>query len=165
MRLIRSMSFHVKLITLCLFLSSVGGVISAVAINGLTDIGYHNAHITGNAMPKLEDLNGMFLECRRLRISLRTFGINGISKEDEATAIHDAEDAIATYNKHNDAYVALGFLPGQKELYDKLNASWLHFNEVGKRALAFHRSGDRAALTALFLKDCPEAAQRKYRQR
>lgn len=159
MNLIRSMSFRAKLIALSLFLSSVGGVISAVAINGLTDVGKHNARITEKVMPKLEELNNMFLEYRRLRISLRTLGINGISKEDEVAAIRDAEDAIADYNKHNDAYVALGFLPGQKELYDKLNASWLQFNEVGKRALSLHKSGDRAALTALFLKDCPEAAR------
>ncbi|MBL7686622.1 MAG: methyl-accepting chemotaxis protein [Bdellovibrionaceae bacterium] len=155
------MSFRVKLIALCLFLSSVGGAISAVAINGLTDIGRQNARITEKVMPKLEELNNMFLEYRRVRISLRTLGINGISKEDEAAAIRDAEDAIAEYNKHNDVYVALGFLPGQKELYDKLHASWLnYFNEVGKRALALHKSGDRTALTALFLKDCPEAAHK-----
>ncbi|MBK7891143.1 MAG: methyl-accepting chemotaxis protein [Bdellovibrionales bacterium] len=158
MSLFRSMSFRVKLIALCLFLSSVGGVISAVAINGLNNIGRDNARITEKVMPKLEELNGMFLEYRRLRISLRTLGINGISKDDEATAIHDAEDAIAKYNKHNDAYLALGFLPGQKELYEKLHASWLHFNEIGERALALHKSGDRAALTAIFLKDCPDAA-------
>jgi methyl-accepting chemotaxis protein len=76
MNLIRSMSFRAKLIALCLFLSSVSGVISAVAINGLSHIGRDNARVAEKVMPKLEELNSMFLEYRRLRISLRTLGID-----------------------------------------------------------------------------------------
>lgn len=100
---IKTLSFKTKLIVLCLFLSSVGVGLSAVAINGINTIAEEDGQITSKVMPKLEALNDMFMEYQRVRIALRTLAIAGLSKDAEISAVADAEASIKSYIEHNKA--------------------------------------------------------------
>lgn len=156
-----NLSFKAKLIALCGFLSAVSLIIGGIAYRGLHTVEQSYDQIVDGSMPNLNLLNNMFLEYRAVRINLRTLGLDGLSQEQEKTAIAKTLEAIENYKTFDTAYNNIPDLEGEKELYDQVNKSWLEFKAVGERALALHKSGrpeDHAALMKIFFEDCPKAA-------
>ena len=150
------MSFRAKLIGLCLFLSALSVTIGAMSYLGLKNTESALTNLTDKAMPKLALVNDMFLSYRRIRITLRTIGLPGISKKDEEQAVTEAASFIESYEKSEKAYADLGFTDGQKELYEDFSGLWKDFRAVCERVLALQKSGkpeDREAIVKIFFTD------------
>lgn len=160
--ILKKLSFKIKLILLCCFISSVAATIGIISYRGLNSVEENYDRITDLVMPKLEEANEMFVEYRRIRITLRTLGLPGITEAQANEAIQDALKAISNFEESNKVYVSYGFIPGQKELYDNLNSSWLTFKAVGEKVIALHKTGkpeDREAMIKIFFNECPQAAK------
>jgi methyl-accepting chemotaxis protein len=163
MKLFSRVSFKSKLISLCLFLSAVSVVIGVVSYNGLDDVSDSYEEVTDKVMPSMNLLNDMFLHYRRIRINLRTLGLPGLPKVQADDAIAKAIESMDAYEEANKAFVQIPFDDGEKALYDEVQTHWLHFKEVGHRALDLYKSGkpeDHAALLNIFFVDCPATAEK-----
>jgi methyl-accepting chemotaxis protein len=155
-------SLKFKLLALCLFMSALTLTVGVVSYHSISDVRNDYAFIPHKVMPKLEHMNNMFLSYRRIRITLRTLGLPGLTPEMAQEAVKETEQAIAEYEKENEAYVALGFIPGQKEAYEQVQSAWVEFKKTGDEVLALNRSGtasDKEKILHIFFNDCPRKAK------
>jgi methyl-accepting chemotaxis protein len=155
------LSLKMKLLLLCAFLSTVSvaiGVTSYFAMDGVdTQYGW----IVKKTMPKMQYSDQMYLSYRKVRINLRTLGLPGLSPADVETAVKNAVEGIAEYETEDNTYVAFDFIPGQKELYSKVEAAWQDFKITGNEVLDLQKTGTPAAkerMLQIFVTDCPRKA-------
>jgi methyl-accepting chemotaxis protein len=157
----KKLSFKVKLLLLCSFISSVSVVIGCVAYRALSNVDAAYDKVTQVAMPNLESANEMFVEYRHIRILLRTLGLPGLSKSEADLTVKQAAEAIEEYERINKVYEALPHGSARDPLYNDLQTSWTHFKGVGAHVLALYKSGqpeDHDKMVKIFFTDCPESA-------
>ncbi|MGZ3804386.1 MAG: methyl-accepting chemotaxis protein [Pseudobdellovibrionaceae bacterium] len=158
----KSFSLNVKLLMLCVFLLSISVIVGAVSYKSLAVVSENYGFIVDKVMPKTKLSYEMMLAYRRVRIQVRTLGLQGLSAADEEEAVKGALAAIEDYEKESKEYVGFGFVPGQKEVYDKVQAAWVDFKAVGEEVIRLNKSGkpeDREKMLKIFVKDCPEKAK------
>lgn len=151
-----------KLIALCSFMSLMSVVVGAVSFFGLKMVVADFQKVTKGVLPNVETSDEMFLNYRRVRIELRTLGLPGISKEQAEEAIKGAETAIADYEAARTEYLKTPFLPGEKEIFDRVDESWTSFKVTGANAIKFYREGtaeSHAKLMEIFFNECPQKAK------
>jgi methyl-accepting chemotaxis protein len=156
------LSLKAKLLLLTMALCAVSAVIGITSYISLTSVSEHYSWIATKTMPKMEHLDQMFLNYRKIRINLRTLGLPGLPQDQENKSISSTLEAIQDYEKANDSYVKLDFVTGQKELYDKLQTAWLDFKNTGVEVIQLQKSGtpeDHAKMLKIFFTDCPHKAQ------
>lgn len=161
MTLFKTLSLKAKLLSLCLFLSLVSATIALNSYFGLARVASAFNDVSDQALPSLSAMNNMYLAFREIRIHLRTLGLPNLTPKQSAEAIEKVHLAIAKYEKEDQAYAALPFVAGQRELYEKVQTAWQAFKAVGTRALAHHAAGtpaDQQRLLDIFMDDCPQAA-------
>lgn len=151
-----------KMILLCVLLSSFTLFVGAMDYHSLSKVEKEYTFIPHKVMPKLDQLATMFLNFRQLRITLRTLGLEAISPEVAQTVVLEVEKVIAEYEKSRGAYIDLGFIPGQKELFEKVDAAWADFKKTGEKVLSHHHAGtpeSRKKIIEIFFTECPEKAK------
>ncbi len=158
----KSFSLNTKLLLLCGFLLGMSVIVGSTSyyFNQRTSSDYD--FVLSKVVPKTKLSYEMMLQYRAARIRLRTLGLQGLSPADAAEAVKSSLDSISEYERVEAEYIAFGFVPGQKEVFDKVRESWLTFKGVGQSVLALQKEGTPEAHTkmvAIFLKDCPEAAK------
>lgn len=156
------MSLKAKLIALCIMLSLVPVGVGIFSYIGLSRVVTGFEKVTNDVLPNVQYSDQMFLSYQQVRISLRTLGLPGITSAQAETAIKGVEKAIASYEQNSKEYLASEFLPGEKELYEKVDASWLSFKAVGVIALKLYKDNtpeSQAKLLNIFFVDCPEKAE------
>ena len=154
-------SFKFKLIFLSFALSAVTVVVGTISYVGVNEVEKSYDEVVDGVMPKINLINNMYLSYRSVRINLRTLGIPGLSNAESDLAVKQTVEAIKQYEEYDKNYSKMPFKSGEKELYDDVHNSWLHFKGIGERALALHASGksdDHEKLIKIFLEDCPQAA-------
>lgn len=157
----RNFSFRTKLISLCIMLSAVSAVVGAIGYLGLNNVNEQYTFVSSKVVPKMLLANKMFLEYRRVRITLRTLGLPGLSKDEGEKAITEANLAVEHFEQAKKEYLDLGLAPGQKELWDKVDAAWNDFKEVGLRTEKLYKSGsgdDFKKMIEIFHVECPQKA-------
>jgi methyl-accepting chemotaxis protein len=155
-------SLKAKLLSLCLGLCALSLVVGSIGYVSLQDVQSEYAFLPNKVMPKLEHLNNMFLDYRKVRITLRTLGMKGLTPEAATQTIKEAEHAIEEYEAANKHYTELGFVPGQKELYEKVELAWQDFKKTGGDVISLYNSGTPESLekvTQIFFQDCPAKAK------
>lgn len=159
--MLNNYSLKFKLILLCCFLTLFTAVVGFFAYRGLHQIEKSNQKVVEGVVPSLELANSMALNYNKIRVAVRTLGLQGITKEQADQAIDQTLNSIANYEKDRKTYEANTFLEGEKKLYDALNANWTHFRSIGEKAVALYKSGkpeDHDSMMKIFFVDCPEAA-------
>lgn len=157
-----NVSFKAKLLSLCALLAAVSALIATISYRGLHSVETTYDKVTHGAMPSLNALNDMFLNYRAIRINLRSLGLSGLSQEQANDYVKHTKDSISAYEAADKEYQEITFLPGQKEKYENVNKAWLHFKEIGVKALSLQDDGSSSAkeqLNQIFLHDCVEAAK------
>lgn len=158
----KSLSLKAKMLLLCGFLSAITVAVGVTAYTSFQKVTGNYDGVVEISVPKMKLSYEMMLNYRRVRITLRTLGIEGLSPADAEEALKGATEAVADYEKYNEQYVNYGFVPGQKELYDRVNTAWTSFKQLGSEVEKLYHSGraeDKAKLHQIFLKDCPEKAR------
>ena len=160
--MLKSLSLKTKLLLLCLTIAMGSLIVGGVNYYGLEEVTEEYDFLTTKSYPKISLVDKMFLDFRRVRITLRTLGLVGLSKVDADAAIKDAVESIAHYNESKQEYEAMGFIPGQKEIYSKLDLQWGAFQEVGARVIALYKTGkseDKQAMMQIFITECPDISK------
>ncbi|WP_413558968.1 methyl-accepting chemotaxis protein [Bdellovibrio sp. HCB209] len=156
------MSLKAKLFALCLFMATIPVVVGAVAFWGIRGLNASYQKVTEDVLGNIEVADQMYLHFRNVRINLRSLGLPGLSHEEGLQYVKEVEDSIAAYEKADQIYTLNGFLPGEKEKYEKVNATWVEFKKLGGEALKLYLSGtteDKQKLIQIFLVDCPKYAK------
>jgi methyl-accepting chemotaxis protein len=158
----RNLSFKSKLMSLVSLLCLVSVIVGFIGYRGLKAVDAKYAFVTDISVPKMHLANEMFIEYRRVRITLRTLGLTGISRSEAENAISDSQAAIQQYEEAKKKYLALGFAPGQKEVWDKVDAAWEDFKKTGTKVIELYRTGTpeaRDKMLDIFFHECPEKAK------
>lgn len=143
-------------------MATVSLVIGLVSFRGIQNVETSYERLAETTMPNFNTLNDMILSYRSVRINLRTLGMPGLTKEQADQSISAANEAIASYEKFDKTYNEIPFQPGEQEIYDRVNESWLHFKEIGSRAISYYNAGtgqSRDRMMKIFLEECPNAAK------
>ena len=160
--MLKKLSLKTKLLLLCISIAMGSLLIGAISLVGLKNVTEEYDFLTTKSYPKISLVDEMFLDFRRVRITLRTLGLTGLSHKDAEAAIKDAQDSIIHYNETKAKYEALGFVPGQKEIYSKLDTQWNAFQEVGAKIIALYKTQseeDKLKMMNIFLTECPDISK------
>ncbi len=155
------MSIKAKLIGLCLLMSAFPVIVGVFAYIGMhsTVVGFEK--VTNTVLPNVQSSDAMYLDYQRVRIALRTLGLPGLTAQQAEVEIKAVETSIARYEKNVERYLETPFLPGEKELFDKVDSDWKSFKETGVKVLSLSREGTPEAknkLMEIFLVECPQKA-------
>lgn len=156
------LSLKAKFLILSASMAMVTILVSIYAFEGFRNVEASNTHVTEVAVPNLALINSMALNYRNIRINLRTLGITGISKVEADEAVKQTILDIENYEKDNKKYKDTPFLEGEEALYNDLDNNWQAFKKIGQTVLADYNSNpdNKEAMLKIFLKDCPEAAEK-----
>lgn len=157
----KNLSLKAKLLILCGTLLFFTVVVGGVSFWGIKKIDTHLDRVAHVSLPNIKSADLMYLTYSKIRIALRTLGLPGISKEEEATSVKTVLDLISKYEEENKRYAKRSFSPGEKELYDRVDKDWKDFKAIGVKVLTLQKSGtaeDKQKMLDIFLKDCPIAA-------
>jgi methyl-accepting chemotaxis protein len=155
------MSIKSKLIALCLLMSTVPIGVGVFAFLGLGSTTASFQKVTNIVLPNIQYSDTMFLNYQKVRISLRTLGLPGITANQAEKEIKAVEMAIANYEEAARKYQEVPFSDGEKELFDRVAKSWSSFKETGVEAIKSYRAGTpegHARLIEIFFNDCPMKA-------
>ena len=150
-----------NLLLLCGFMSVIPIVIGAVSISGLHNVGASYEKVTAGVLPNVESVDSMYLHFKGVRIALRSLGLEGLTQEQGKQYLSLIQASMEGYEKAKQAYLSKEFLPGEKELYDQVENTWVAFKKIGDQAIGYYNSGspaDREKMIHIFLYECPEYA-------
>lgn len=159
----KKLSLRMKLISLSSFMTLIIVTVSLNSYLGLHQVEKDTDIIAENSLPNLVSFGEMESYFKSIRIDLRTLAIEGIEKDQEQQAISSVKTYIEKYNETEKKYLAIGFLPGEKELFEELSAEWKKFIEIGSRVIELnssHSVQDRQKMLEIFKKDCPDSANK-----
>lgn len=128
-------SLKAKLLVLCGFLSAITLTVGFTGFFSLGKVDSEYSFVADKVSPKLTYASSMLADYRRLRINIMILGVDGVTSEDAADAIKTAQLSIDNYEKNRAAYIGLGFIPGQKEMFDKVDANWNDFKASALNAI------------------------------
>ncbi len=151
-----------KLLFLCGALLFFTVVVGGVSYWGITKMDDGLNKIAKVSLVNIKSADNMYLYYSKIRISLRTLGLPGITKAEEESSVAMVKELIGKYEKENEQYKKMPFSPGEKELYDKVEADWSEFKNIGAKVLTLQKTGseeDKKKILEIFLKDCPIAAE------
>lgn len=123
------LSLKAKLLLLCGLLSSITVAVGIMGIVSLMKVGNEYGFVVDKVAPKLNHAAGLLSLYRRVRINITILGVTGVTSQDLLAAQKTAEQATNDYENESKEYTDLGFVPGQKELYDNVNAAWEDFKK------------------------------------
>ncbi|WP_413586772.1 methyl-accepting chemotaxis protein [Bdellovibrio sp. HCB274] len=158
----RALSLKTKLLLLTVILCGVSIVIGITSYLSLKSVSDEYGWIATRTLPKMDHLDKMYLNYRKIRIQLRTLGLPNLPHDQAVQSVDGVLESIAAYEKVNELYQELGFIPGQKELYDKVHDAWAEFKATGVEVLHYQKTGtaeDKAKMLDIFFYDCPKKAQ------
>lgn len=155
------LNLKAKLLFLCLFLSVVTTVVGLSGLHFLEKVGDEYEFIVDKVAPKFSHASRMFSSYRKLRVNVTILGLPSSDAEKTEKWIQTAKEAISEYEREKQSYIELKFIPGQKELFDKVDAAWTDFKSVSEEAFKLAHSSspqDRAALLKLIAEASPQKA-------
>jgi len=157
----KKVSLSVKLVVPTLVLAILFAGIGWWSLKSLDRVSAQFFEIADNYLPSVSLSKEIFLEYRQVRISLRTLGLNGISKTDADKAVEDVKKNIADLETNLKDYEKLLTNAEEKELYTKVNQAWQNFKAIGVNVLEYQAQNteeSKAKMQQIFLVDCPREA-------
>jgi methyl-accepting chemotaxis protein len=159
--MIKRLGIKGKLIVLCIALCALGATIGTIGFWGVTKVTTTYDKLPTLSIPNLEAVDELMLSFRRIRILLRTLGLEGLPKADAEKTIENVKKEIAHYEEVDRHYNSIPFAEGEAELYKPVSETWVSFKKVGDEILRLQASGtseDKAKMLHIFLADCPDHA-------
>lgn len=159
------MSFRLKLITLCLILTSFSvfmGLFGRNTINKLIEI---SSPLGTTILPKVELLGEMSSQFREIRIHARSLAIRGLTPDMITSTEKDANEAVRKYHEAEEAYLKLSLNAEEKTLHENIKKPFDTFIKQAPDLFHMARSADpadREKLEKFFLEICPIGAKAVY---
>lgn len=159
--MLKRLSFSTKLVVMGILTSVLMILVGAISYISESKVEKNYRFVTEKTVPKMNLVNELFLQYRDIRISLGTLILPGIAKSAANKALENISAGIEAYEKLESAYVALDFIPGQKELYERNHTAWLEFKGIAKEITELYQVGTPQALQKIYtlsLQDSSEKA-------
>ncbi len=156
-----NLSFKKKLVLLCVFMSCVSLMIGGVALYGFITFSKVSDDVAKRVIPRTALLNTMDVNYQKIRIQVRTLGLENLSLDNRTSAINNALKYVNNYENASKELKAYVTSKEELELYNRLDRQWEDFKSVGVKAIELGKVYDadaRAKLLEIFLVHCPEAA-------
>lgn len=131
-----------KMIFLCLFSAIVTLGVGSTAFIFFNKVTHHFDEVVDLTVPKMQLTYDMLNSYQKVRISLRTLGIDGITSENTEKHLKEAQEAIAEFEKYRESYVELGFSEKQKELFVIMVSNWDNFKSIGSEISTLSQKKD-----------------------
>ncbi len=137
----KSLSFRMKMLLICGFLSTISIVVGGYSYYSLTAVSKEYNKLADLAVPNIISINTMFAEFRQMRILLRTLGLQYTDKKLAEDQIAKIQEGIIIYKKLDQDYLAIPFLPGEEEVYSKMTKIWDEFQPLALEIIELYQSG------------------------
>lgn len=159
--MLSKLNLRTKLLLLCSLLSAVSVAVGVMGLVYQNKISGEYGFVIEKVNPKSGLVGSLLADYRKLRINVTVLALSGLTPEAQKTAAALAKEAIEEYHAHEKSYLELGFIPGQKELYDKVSQQWSKFQSLSEETINLAQSNDpqvRAKMMDLLLKDAAAQA-------
>lgn len=158
----KSLSLKTKLISLCVFLSSLTVVVGGVAWYTANISSTAFLHVAEVNLPNTNSLALMHGSFKEVRIHLRTVGLTGITRDQIEGSLDRVKKSIMAYEEADKVYTAVPFYDEEQALYDKVNTAWRKFKSGGEAIASIALSTkpeDVEKVRSFFFNECPEHAE------
>ena len=135
-----------------LFLAIVG-IVGMISLKTVID---KYSHIANTNLPNIENTNGMRYLASRSWGSLLMLSQTGLADSEYETQIEHFKKYVEEYQKEDQNYNAIPFLPGEAAVYDPMNAAWKKYVTLATSAVELAKSKnpeDRKTYHTLLTKD------------
>ena len=159
------MSFRLKLITLCLLLTSFTIAVSLMGRNSLKQVVEISSPIGKVVTPKIINLAKIQQEFREIRIEVRTLAIAGLSEQQINAIETRVKKSAAEIEAAKTAYENLPLNNEEKQQFEEFKLRYEKFLFDGRNLFVLARSRnekDQEDLREFFLEKCPELAGKVY---
>lgn len=144
--MINKLSLKVKLLFLCAALSGVSVVVGMIGHYTLGEVTNQFSFLAEKVFPKTRVATELYSEVRNYRLYLRTLATTEMAASEKVLAkIAKIEEGYAKLDK---TYTDFGFIPGQKELYEKSAAQWLKIQDYGHKLVELYKAEKKDELAA-----------------
>lgn len=157
----KNSSLKIKLILLTLSLAVFTIAAGGAGVYFLKSTVSTYDFILTKPIPKTDYAKDMLASYRRLRIHLTLLAVPNITKEYKEGVLKTITSSTDTYEVANQKYVGLGFIPGQKELYEQMNTSWKNYFKLSEKIISLAKSelpADKELINNLVLHESDEFA-------
>ncbi|WP_374000645.1 methyl-accepting chemotaxis protein [Bdellovibrio bacteriovorus] len=142
-------------------MSSISLVVGVAGLVSQSKVAHEYDFIVTRVSPKSEYAASFLANYRRLRINVTMLGVTDLSAADAAESIKTAQSAINDYEKDKQAYIDLGFVPGQREVFEKVDGAWKSYKEITGTVMSLHQSdaeADQKKKLQIILQELPSRA-------
>lgn len=150
-----------RIYLMSVFLCSLVLVVGLFSKYYLNQVANQYSGIVEQNMPKQRMALELFGQFRQIRIDVRTLGIEGNTESALERKRAEIADDIRDYEKMANEFRSKEFLPGEEEVYARVESRWEEFKKIGVRAVEvsrLHDSASRAEMVKIFNEDCPRIA-------
>lgn len=158
----RSLSFKFKIIVFSGALSALTAAVGILGYFNLQNIADDYKTVTNGVLPSVNNINQILAEFRKIRISLRTLGLSGVSRQMGDQEVAKALASIDKVESLNLEFRKFNLSDRGRVLYEELWLKWSDFKNVGARIVELQKIAtpdSNAKMATIFLNDCPKTAE------
>lgn len=144
--MINKLSLKIKLLLLCSLLVGVSVIVGVIGHFTLTTVTEQYSFLIEKTFPKAAAVSELYSEARNYRLYLRTLAATELTSSEKT--LEKIAKIETDYAKLDKLYTDLGFIPGQKEIYEKANGQWIKFQEFGHKFIELYKAGKTEELAA-----------------
>ena len=160
--MLNSFKLQTRLLLLCSSLCAISIVAGGVGLWALHRVDAEYTVVTTKSLPKMKLVYEIFLEYRQIRLDLKTLNFGDLTPKQTEDAVKSVYADMDHFKELNKKYVALGFVPGQEDLYKNLAEVWKGYNAAATEALQLMGSAnpaDQEKISKFFHVDAPARAK------
>jgi methyl-accepting chemotaxis protein len=161
--MLKSLHLKYRIFFAFLFVSCFSLVVGSVSYIYLQKVITKYDHVVTINMGNLEKLSSMKDKVSYLKSQM--YFLIGFSKTHEAEMkdiLVKLETLIGNYEKDNDAYKKIEFVPGESEYFDKVESNWITIKQEGLELLALYKKEGASEKTNALFFDKFTVASDKY---
>lgn len=149
-------SLKTKLLSLCLLLAAMSGIVGTFALLASREISKNYEHVATINLPNATILADMGSDFQQMRTLMTSLGVEGVTAEAIDNSLKDYHEVLNKYIAANKVYSEVPFVLGEQELYDKTNEGFLKTKALGDKIILLASSKepqDRQKMLELIMND------------
>lgn len=160
--MLRNVSLNLKMLVPSVVLCCVIAATGWIGWRALNEVTNRYDRVSSVSLPRKTAVDEMFLSFRRIRITLRTLALRGLSEKGGEENIEEAIKETEKVDRLLSEYSKIPFEEGEKEKFENVKAAWSTFKVLGAEVIKTyrgHEAGRIEKLEEIFLTSCPANAK------
>lgn len=158
----KSLSLRDKLLGLCVMLSTCTAVVGGLGYYTAKAVEQLYEHVSEVNLPNATLLGEMRGEFAQIQFHIASLGAEGATPTSMEKAISEIHETRQRYFETDKKYNDIPFVPGEQELYDRMNALFIKSNELSDKIIklsALKEPADRQALVKIISSEFTDAGK------